>query len=108
MDSDYSIGKMEETITLLCSSGSTPHNGMHNVMQGKVVVKLLSQHTCTCRLCNATTMECIDECPNEYDVRDGYCVAVSGGDCVCVLMMRVAGVPVKILKPSGCLLVVSL
>ena len=53
------------------------------MMQGKVVVKLLSQHTCTCRLCNATTLECIDESPNEYDVRDGYCVAVSGGDCEC-------------------------
>ena len=38
----------------------------------------------SCRgLRNATTLECIDECPNEYDVRDGYCVAVSGGDCVC-------------------------
>ena len=36
-----------------------------------------------CRnLRNATTLECIDECSNEFVIRDGYCLVIND-ECVC-------------------------
>ena len=36
-----------------------------------------------CRnLRNETTLECIDECSNEFVIRDGYCLVIND-ECVC-------------------------